>query len=270
VLPELSPGVSTWSVLAVGATAGGVLLSFWAGRSKGFASAFLVELALVVVLAGWLCAKIAHVLFEAEGHLFDDGRVAGGVVDLLREDPWHWARLLEPGFVFYGGVVGGVVGGWWFVRRSHERSRLLAICDVAVPGILVGVVVGRLGCLLGGCCYGAASELPWAIHFPAAHATHGAGVHPVQLYDAVVAVIGLGLWWRFHQQLDASVGRRRPINDGVAFFALCGGYAIARFLTELVRADGDRGSFGPLSTSQLISIIVLAVVLVVLARRRRR
>ncbi|MDP2345886.1 MAG: prolipoprotein diacylglyceryl transferase [Deltaproteobacteria bacterium] len=266
VLPELFAGVSTWSVLAVVATVAGALLSLQVGRSKPrqgnerLATGFLVELALVVTLAGWLCAKIAHVLFEAEGHVLDDGRVAGGVVDLLRDDPWHWARLLEPGFVFYGGVVGAVVCGWWFVRVSPERARLLAVCDIAVPGILVGVVVGRLGCLLGGCCYGAPSELPWAIHFPLAHATHGVGVHPVQLYDAAVAVIGLALWLRFRRRLD----------DGVLFFALCAGYAVARFATELVRADADRGSVGPLSTSQVISIIVLAVLLVSWVRRRAR
>ena len=262
MLPELTAGVSTvstWSLLAVVASGLGVWVPFVVGRSRGFSAAFLAQLAAVVILAGWLGAKAAHVLFEAEGHAIDDGAgVAAGVLDLLRDDPWHWARLLEPGFVFYGGVIVAVLCGLLFVR-DLPRSQVLALCDLAVPGVLVGIAVGRLGCFVGGCCYGAPTELPWAVHFPLAHATHGAGVHPVQLYDIAVAVLGLGAW---------ALAARKRLPDGAVSLAFCGYYAVARGLTEVLRADADRGAVGPLSTSQLISIIVLAVLVGWLAASR--
>ena len=238
----------------------GVAVSFVAGRRRWFSAGFLAELALVVVLAGWLSAKIAHVLFEARGHDLSGGRVADGVVDLLREDPWHWARLFDAGHVFYGGVIGGVVTGLLFAWRRGE-TRIAALFDVAAPGIVTGIALGRVGCFFGGCCYGGATTLPWAVHFPARHATHGVGVHPVQLYDVAVAVLLLGLMalWRSD----------RSEKDGLRFAAAAVVYAIARFGTEFARADADRGFVGTLSTSQAISIIVLCVVpLFVLSARR--
>ncbi len=262
-LPGL-PGVSTWAACAVLATVVGVGLSFSDGRRRGFTAAFLVELAVVVVLAGWLSAKVAHVLFEARGHALRDGSTARGVVDLLRDDPWHALRLLDAGWVFYGGVVGAVAVGLLFARQAHE-PRTAALFDVAVPGILVGVVVGRLGCFLGGCCFGAPTDLPWAVHYGVGHETHGVAVHPVQLYDAGVAALGLVAWALERRRL------RLTRVDGAVFVVFAAGYAVARFVTEWFRADGERGFVGPLSTSQVISIIVLVVLgtRALLLRRRR-
>jgi phosphatidylglycerol:prolipoprotein diacylglycerol transferase len=42
----------------------------------------------------------------------------------------------------------------------------LALADLIAPSLLVGLALGRIGCLLNGCCYGGASDLPWAVHFP--------------------------------------------------------------------------------------------------------
>ena len=103
MLPELPlPGgaVSTWAVCAVLATSIAVVVSILDARRQGFAFGILVEAALVVVLSGWLGAKLAHVVFEAQGHELSDGTRASGVVDLLRDDPWHWARLFDGGHVF--------------------------------------------------------------------------------------------------------------------------------------------------------------------------
>lgn len=258
-LPGL-PGLSTWAVCAVLASLAAVALSFHEGRRRGFAAAFLVELAVVVVLGGWLSAKVAHVLLEARGHELGSGVVASGVVDLLQHDPWHGLRLFDAGWVFYGGVVGAVVIGLLFLHRAGER-RVAALLDVATPGILLGVAVGRVGCFVGGCCYGSATALPWAVHFPAGHPTGGDGVHPVQLYDAGFAIVALLLW---------ALLRHRPRRDGVVFVVGAAAYAVARFITELLRADADRGFVGPLSTSQVISIIVLALLALLAARVGRR
>lgn len=250
-------GFSSWALFVTLASAAGVAVSFVAGRRRHFSAGFLAELALVVILAGWLSAKVAHVLFEARGHELAGGRVASGVVDLLREDPWHWARLFDAGHVFYGGVIGGVGVGLLFAWRSNE-TRLAALFDVAAPGIVVGIALGRVGCFFGGCCYGRETTLPWAVHFPAGHATHGVGVHPVQLYDVAVAVallVLLAVW--------------RPAKDGLRFAAVAAVYAAARFCTEFVRADADRGFVGMLSTSQAISIIVFCVVALLVLRADR-
>lgn len=209
----------------------------------------LVELGFVVVGAGWLGGKCGHVLLEARGHMLGDGRTAEGIWELLLLDPWHWARLLDPGHVFYAGVVVGVVAAVAFARRAGLPP-LAGVLDAMIPAVAVGVVVGRLGCLLAGCCFGRPSTAPWAVHFAVGHPTGGVAVHPVQLYDAAVGVILLGVWL---------VARRRQTQPSDRVACIAAAYATLRATTETLRADADRGSIGPLSTSQAISFIVLLV-----------
>jgi phosphatidylglycerol:prolipoprotein diacylglycerol transferase len=239
----------------------GVLLGFVIGRRDGRPWADLFDMAIVAVVGGLLGSKLFHTLFEARGHKLADGSVATGLWDLLRDDPWHWARLFEPGYVFYGGVIGAAGLMWLFALRRGIADKG-AIGDYATPGILAGIGVGRVGCFLAGCCYGAPTDLPWGVHFPAEHASHGLAVHPVQLVDSAFGVLGLAVcaaWWK----------RRR--FSGEALCATAASYAVYRFGTELLRADADRGVWwgGHLSTSQIVSLCALPVVLLLWRRALR-
>ncbi len=227
----------------------------------------IIDGIIVIVLSAVLGAKLFHTLFEAKGHVLSDGTIATGLWDLLREDPWHWARLFEPGFVFYGGVVVGTLMGLVFVLRRAPDDDPLAVGDYAAPGfILGGVVVGRLGCLLAGCCYGKPSDVAWAIHFPVSHETHGVAVHPVQLYDVAFGVLALVVMALLY---------KKKRFGGEVFIATLSAYATWRFFSEMFRGDGDRGVWlgGTLSTSQLVSLSVLPVLLLTwfaLYRRSQR
>ncbi|HYW78622.1 MAG TPA: prolipoprotein diacylglyceryl transferase family protein, partial [Thermoguttaceae bacterium] len=68
------------------------------------------------------------------------------------------------GLVVYGSFLGAVTGLLAFVRKY--RLPLLAVCDLIAPSIMLGMFLGRLGCLANGCCYGGACDRPWAITFP--------------------------------------------------------------------------------------------------------
>ncbi len=244
----------SYPALVVLATALGVGVGAALARKDGRPWRDIVDLAIVVVVGALLGAKVFHTLFEAEGHHLTDGRIATGVIDLLRDDPWHWARLFEAGYVFYGAVVGAFLVGWLFLVRRRLVDRW-SVGDYATPGLLVGVLVGRLGCFLGGCCYGAHTDVAWAVRFPAGHATAGAPVHPVQLYDAAFGLVGL--------VVCALLYRRRRFG-GEALCAFFATYSVYRFATELLRADADRGVWlgGALSTSQLVALATLPIALV--------
>jgi len=109
---------------------------------------------------------------------------------------------------------------------------------------------GRIGCLLNGCCYGRACDLPWAIHFPADHETHGAAVHPTEIYDALLNLtLYFALAWLF---------RRRKF-DGQIFALYLIGYAICRSIAEIFRGDypPDHIHAGWLTSAQLVSAPIL-------------
>jgi phosphatidylglycerol:prolipoprotein diacylglycerol transferase len=213
------------------------------------------DLFVVMVVASVLGAKIGHTLFEAPGHIAADGRTIESLPALLREDPWHWLRLGEGGYVWYGGMLGALgTAVFYFWRRPHLRAWTYS--DLFAPAIMAGAVIGRLGCFLAGCCHGQPTELPWGVAFPRS----GGPVHPTQLYDAAVALgIGALLYLRFP--------RRR--FDGEIIALLLIGYPVLRATTELFRGDADRGFIGPLSTSQAISIPLLVVGVAIWIHRAR-
>ncbi len=136
-------------------------------------------------------------------------------------------------------ILGGLLGGWLGVavvkRRlgiSGRRGNLLA------APIALGLLVGRIGCFLNGCCFGTATSLPWGVDF-------GDGIprHPTQLYEAVFALgalVALRLPWR---------RRARP---GRLFGVFVIAYLSFRFLEEFLRA-GER-PFPGLSAYQVLAL----------------
>src|SRR5512134_2990879 len=72
-------------------------------------------------------------------------------------------NLARSGGVFYGGLIAAVVVALWYLRR--HRMPVWTVTDVFAPGIALGHVIGRLGCLFAGCCFGKPASVPWAITF---------------------------------------------------------------------------------------------------------
>jgi phosphatidylglycerol---prolipoprotein diacylglyceryl transferase len=166
-------------------------------------------------------------------------------------------KVWQGGIVFYGCIIGGLIGSvayWW--RRPFP---FLAMADAVAPALAVGCAVGRVGCFLNGCCYGAVSKLPWAITFPAESPPwvrhvdlglipptmpHSLPVHPAQLYAVLDGVLLLGLLtWYFPR-------RRR---DGEVMAVLMVTYSVTRFLIEALRADESALALG-MTMSQCISV----------------
>jgi len=214
------------------------------------------DLFIVMLVSSLVGAKLGHVLFEAPGHALPGGRVAAGIGELLEADPWHWARLGESGYVWYGGLIGALATAVvYFARRPALDAWLYA--DAFAPAIALGAFFGRLGCLLAGCCHGRPTDVPWALALPG----HAAPLHPTQLYDAAA---GLALFaWAF-----ARFPRRRFPGEQMGGFLV--GYAALRALSEVFRGDLERGAFGGVSTSQLLSIPLAALGVWILRTGRAR
>jgi len=162
--------------------------------------------------------------------------------------PWTEVfAIWRGGLVFYGGLIGATLAGMGYVW--FKKLPLWKIADILAPSIALGYAFGRIGCLMNGCCFGRACELPWAIHFPADHATHGARVHPTEIYDSL---LNFGFYaflaWLF---------RRRKF-DGEIFAVYLIGYALIRGFVEYFRGDYPVHYLGGWATpAQVISIIIV-------------
>jgi phosphatidylglycerol:prolipoprotein diacylglycerol transferase len=166
------------------------------------------------------------------------------------------------GLVYYGGLIGAAVAGTIYLR--WKKLPLWKTADVLAPSIALGSVFGRIGCLLNGCCYGRACNLPWAICFPADNPLHPptTPVHPTEIYDALLNfALYLFLAWLF----------RRKKFDGQIFatYLIC--YAMTRSFVEYFRGDYpvDHIHAG-LTSAQLVSvpIFVAGIVLAAILSRR--
>lgn len=187
------------------------------------------------------------------------------------ENPRLFLDTLRSAGAIWGGVLAGVAAIIWLARR-RELPPGRVLDSMAVP-VATAQAVGRIGCFLAGCCWGARCDKPWAVTFGAAGSENtgvpaGVPLHPVQLYEVGAMLAIAGLVWLVHRR-----PARRPGESVLTYLLL---YSVARSLVELFRDDPGRGVFlrdlvsGGVSTGQIMSAAVaLAALVAVLFLRRR-
>ena len=159
---------------------------------------------------------------------------------------------IRGGLVWYGGMIAVLVFGYFYARKYKKNYGRVAD-TIAVPAI-VGLGIGRWGCLMAGCCYGKPSSLPWAITYPSLPIPHqlaGIPVHPSPIYESIADFAIAGISYALF---------RRSKRNGVTMLLVIMLYAVARFLLEFLRGDIERGFIlsNKISTSQFISILIAA------------
>ena len=159
--------------------------------------------------------------------------------------------LFPFGIVFYGGLIGGIIGGLLYFRRFKANAAQILEC--ATPAIPLAHAIGRIGCFLAGCCYGHSTDAFWGIVYPpeSLSAPSGIPLVPVPLLEAALNVcICIGLFFYIW---------KKPRRGLRAFGGYLIAYAIGRFALEYLRGDLVRGFLLGISTSQLVSLLLLPV-----------
>jgi phosphatidylglycerol---prolipoprotein diacylglyceryl transferase len=156
-------------------------------------------------------------------------------------------KLRRSGLVYYGGLVGASLGTIIYARKN--KIHLWRLGDIMAPSIALGHAFGRIGCLMTGCCYGCPTDVPWAIHFPKDHWTHGVGVHPTQIYESALNfLLFFALSWLY----------RHKKFHGQVFAAYLIAYALLRAVVEVFRGDYDKPFLIGIATpGQTVSIVVM-------------
>jgi phosphatidylglycerol:prolipoprotein diacylglycerol transferase len=244
--------VYSYGLLLAAAYLAGLQLAVVRARRLGMDGTKIMDLGIYLIIAALIGAKLMLVIVDFQ---------------YFRSRPGELLSLVRAGGVFYGGLLAALGVAFFLVRRY--QLNLWTTADLMAPGIALGHVIGRFGCLLAGCCYGKPTDVPWGIVFsnPAAAASVGTplgvALHPTQLYDAGAELLIMIV-------LLATERRGRPF-PGRTFWLYMLLYAISRFVVEMYRGD-DRGMLMGVSTSQAVSMAVLPISLVMLwtlARRRR-
>jgi len=187
----------------------------------------------------------------------------------LRKPEMLWRAFLTGG-VFYGGLVAGALFVVLYLKR-YFKGAFWKMLDVTAMGVALGHASGRVGCFLGGCCYGKPTHLSWGVRFKylgrLPHPFAGTALHPTQLYEAGLNLLNfavlLVLW-------------KKRAFDGLAFGFYLINYGAIRFLIEYFRNDSTRGyifrgksPLASLSVPQIISLGLIIIGIWVLKVRQR-
>jgi phosphatidylglycerol:prolipoprotein diacylglycerol transferase len=173
------------------------------------------------------------------------------------QDPLYVFKITQGGMSFHGGLIGVMIAMWLYGRLALGKG-MWQVTDFVAPLAPIGLGTGRIGNFINGELWGKPTDLPWAFNID------GVGVHPSQLYEALLE--GLVLFviiWVFS-------ARERPHMAVSGLFLVC--YGVMRFCIEFVRVpDADFGylALGWVTMGQILTapMILLGVVLLLLAYR---
>jgi phosphatidylglycerol:prolipoprotein diacylglycerol transferase len=243
--------IYSYGVLLAAAYLLGLQFALMRARARGLPSQQVMDLGIWIIISALAGAKLLLLIVD---------------FDQFTSNPRDLLSLARSGGVFYGGLIAAVVVALFYLRR--HKLPLWTTTDVFAPGIALGHVVGRLGCLLAGCCFGKPTSVPWAITFrdPAAMANVGTplgvALHPTQLYEAGAEALILVFLLLFERR-----GRSFP---GRTFWSYMLLYGVSRFIVEFYRGDSRGMVFDAVSTSQFVSLLLvpLAIVMLFLLSRR--
>jgi phosphatidylglycerol:prolipoprotein diacylglycerol transferase len=230
----------------------GFLLGVWMARRRslriGVDPKHCTDVGLWGVLGGLGGARLFHVLNSWSAYNPFGEHGLDGLVRIF--------AVWQGGLVFFGAFLGGPLAAIIYCR--WHRLPVVPFLDMAAPSLIAGQAIGRLGCLMRGCCFGQPTGSLPALRFPAGaevyydQIEHGLIAHsakytlpviPTQVY----ASIGAGLIAAF---LYAYWPHRR--FDGQVFGWLVVMAAVTRFLEEFLRADTG-AAFPSLSSSLTIA-----------------
>lgn len=211
-----------------------VTLAYYRSQEFGLNADYMFNGGIIAFVFGMIGAKLLYIIVEFKSYM---------------ADPSLFLQF-GSGFVVYGGLILGIAA--YLIYFRIKRVPVLQYLEIAVPAVSLGQALGRVGCVMAGCCYGkVCPEDAWyALHFPAGtEGMAGVPLYPVQVMCVILNLIlcAILIWSNYKEKLA-----------GLSFSLYLTLYSAGRFLIEFLRND-PRGFVGPLSTSQFISIFTFII-----------
>ena len=210
-----------YGVLMLLGVVAGVGLSVYRARQMAVDPEIIFSLAFVLFVTAIVGARFFYVVQYWERDF---------QADRWQETLGNVLNVTQGGLVVYGSLIGGLLGGAWYLHR--HRLPVFAIADMIAPSLLVGLAIGRIGCLMNGCCFGDVCERPWAITFP-----FHSPPYQEQLQDELVPAMGLQL--RDLQIQEAGQTEQIVVISAVDPDGVAGGKGL-RVGAEVTHIDGRK------------------------------
>jgi phosphatidylglycerol:prolipoprotein diacylglycerol transferase len=248
IIAQVGPFQLGWHGLFTAVAVGVALwVAGYVGKRQGIPQDVIYSVATWGVIGGIIGARLFHVADHLPYYL---------------ENPLLIPMVWEGGIAVYGAFIGGLVGGFIAVWRSHLDP--WPLLDVAAPSMLVGQAIGRLGCLSNGDAWGAAvtGGSPFALAIIYTNPNDllpadlkGVPTYAYPAYEILAELILLGVLWLL----------RKRVQPGVSFLIAAIGYAVIRFVLTYLRQETV--IVWGLQEAQVIALVTGIAALCVLAWR---
>lgn len=230
--------VHSFGLLMLVAFATALLFARKRGPRFGFSPEQISDISFWTLIVGVLGARVAFLVQE---------------IPYYREHPEKLLTLQFEGLTSFGGLLFGFLAVVVGCRRL--KKPLWNLLDTLAPAMLLGHAIGRVGCLMNGCCYGGLCDVPWGINVDGVVGLH----HPAQIYDALMNLAALGVLLALE---------RRGLKAGQTFALFLVLHGLARFVYEFWRAGTTSTTIGSLPITEghvaaLVLVVVGAVIFVV-------
>lgn len=248
--PGLGLPIRSYGVMLFFAVFAGTSLTIWRGGRLGLDADRVLTLTICGFIPGILVARLFYVVrFWSE---FPRPTVGATLVEII--------NITQGGLIVYGALIGGLLGFGALIVR--QKLPALATLDLLVPGMLLGLALGRIGCFLFGCCYGGPSSLPWAVRFPLGSPPFLQEVHQGEIFLYGLKFLGEpGDPPVIAEVEPGSEAERQGLRAGMRVRAI-GGYAVLSVnhaRTELLRAHRLEPQEVTLATAQLAEVARLSI-----------
>lgn len=245
-----------------------LMVGMYRAKKLNLKDEVVIDMAIIAIVSGFAGAKILYIITEFPTFLKDPLSVIG-----------------SSGFVVYGGIISGVL--FCLLYCKIKKLSFMEYFDLIIPEVAIAQGFGRIGCFLAGCCYGRETDSHIGVVFPAdSMAPAGVKLLPTQLFSAAgdfaIAVILIVLATRFsysavaarskihaEKSKDSVILTPKYLKAGEIGWIYMLLYGTGRFVIEFFRAD-ERGEVGMLSTSQFISVFIVAFGATMIIYNRRK
>ena len=219
-------------------------------RPQGLPFKYVFEGMLVLGLFALMGAKALNIMLNPARY---EGR---NIIEILQTS----------GVAYLGAPILGLFALWIFCRIM--KTPFLVAADFAAPFLMLDRIIGRIGCLGYGCCYGIPSRLPWAYPFTAWGIQNIVPRHPTQaymiIYDLAIFVSSRYLYKRLNPAPDLFARSNKEVPAaGITFFYVWLCYGVLRFFNEFLRAEGPF-IYEPIKHSHILTSIFAVVSLIAL------
>jgi len=221
--------VYSWGVFFAAAFIIGTLLAIPIAKRKNIEVDEVLDVAIFSCLGAIIFARLLFVILNWS---------------LYQETLFKILDLRDGGLSFFGGLGGGILGGYICCKINNINVGKMA--DVAAAPIALSYAFARIGCLFNGCCHGLQTKVSWAVD------TLGDGIlrHPTQIYASVVGIVIFIILIIFNRS------KKKADGQSMVLFMIL--YAIGRFIVEFFRV-GPRNYFAPLTITQVLCIGILII-----------